>query len=363
MTNIHSHASTIQRIGLLAKIYWKYRRFGLAILTLFGGTFFLIFTRVTLLMDYLFFPVLWKIDVKAPIFILGHPRSGTTFFQKRIYESNQAAMFTTWEMLFPALTVRKILHPIILGLRFLGVDVLQGREKGHQIRLDEVEEEEALFLHRLDSEILHILCPWLIIDDEAADDGFRLGWNDFDDSDRSVDLMKEFLKRQILYTGKTQIVVKLNPSIFRLHTLLQKFPDAKIVYIIRKPQKSIRSFLSFQHRFVQNFLSWEEWKKYFQEKYRWSLALYQYFESVKELIPPDQLYIIHFSELIRELVVVLKNFFDYAEIEPGEDYWDKLSERLAQHQRKHRNLSLSAFGLDQEDIEDNLDFLWDEYDL
>jgi len=356
-------SSTIRRLILVAKTYWKYHRYGLAVLTICGGTFFLIFTRITLLMDYLFFPELWNIEIRTPIFIFGHPRSGTTFFQKRIYESNQAAMFTTWEMLFPALTVRKILHPIILGLKFLGVDVLQGREKGHQIRLDYVEEEEALFLHRLDSEILHILCPWLIIDDEAADDGFRLGWNDFDHSDRSVDLMKEFLKRQILYTGKTQIVVKLNPSIFRLHTLLQKFPDAKTVYIVREPQKSIRSFLSFQHRFVQDFLSREEWEKYFQEKYRWSLALYRYFESVKGSIPPDHLHIIHFSELIRESATVLDNFFNYAGIHPTEEYWGHLSNRLAHHQRKHRNLSLSAFGLDQKDIEDDLDFLMDEYDL
>lgn len=348
---------------MLVKNYWKYGRYGFAILAILLIPPLLAFTRITLLMDYLFFPILWNIRVREPVFIMGHPRSGSTFFQKQIYQADRAAMFTTWEMLFPSLTVRMILRPIITGLKAAGVDILQTNDFGHQIKLDGVEEQEALFLHRLDSEMLHILCPWLILDDETANDGFRFGWEDMIPSDNSVRLLREFLKRQIYYIGHPTVIAKLNPSVFRLQTILEEFPDARIVYLVRKPEDSIRSFLSFQHKFVRRLLTPEEQAAYFRHKYKWSLALYRYFEYSKETIPEPQLLTITFTDLIQDTAGVLHNFFRFTDIAPAPDYWKTLSIRLQKHTKGHTNQPISEFGLRSQTIEDDVGFLKTEYDL
>lgn len=363
MTNRAHPFPTLSRVLLVTRTYWRHHRYLLAGITVLIAPLFVVFTRITLLMDYLFYPELWDLPVRSPVFIVGHPRSGTSFLQRQIYATDQAAMFTTWELLFPSLVVRKAMRPLITGLQFLGVDVLQGAQSGHRIRLDDVEEEEALFLHRLDSEIVHILCPWLLLDAEIADDGFRLGWTDLSDSDRSIRLLHEFLKRQIWHTGHPQIIVKLNPSIFRLRSMLQTFPDAKLIYIIRKPQKSIRSFLSLQNRFVSHFLSLEEQEEYFQQKYQWSLALYRYFESVKQTVPKDQLLTVHFGMLVHHPKKVVQSVFKFSGIRPSKVYWQKLYSRLRSQTRKHTNPSLESFGIHKDDIIDDLDFLWDEYNL
>src|SRR5262252_2565127 len=61
------------------------------------------FTRLTLLMDRFLFSAYRRVEVKAPIFILGHPRSGTTFLQRLLTQTRDFAAFEAWEMAFPAL--------------------------------------------------------------------------------------------------------------------------------------------------------------------------------------------------------------------------------------------------------------------
>ena len=353
--------STLNRLKVIVATYWRHHRYGMAIVALIIAPVFIAFTRISLLMDYLFFPMLWKIRVQKPVFIVGHPRSGTTFLQKRIYEADQAAMFTTWEMLFPSLTVRKLLYPIIRGLRFAGVDVLQRGDKGHEIRLDEVEEEEALFLHRLDTEILHILCPWVVLDTDISKTGFRLGWSDFRDSRRSVRLLQEFLKRQIRYSGHFRAVAKLNPSAFRVRTLLEQFPDAKIVYLIRDPEEAIRSFLSFESRYVKGRLTLEEYRKFCETKYQWSLKLYQYFESVKREIPEKSILVVPFDQMVQQTSESLQQFFNFVGITPDTDYWAKLGDRIQRRSKKHSNRALSEFGISKERIQKDLDFIYNGY--
>ena len=74
--------------------------------------FFLV-SRFFLLTDHIFFPGFRMVEVKKPIFIIGHPRSGTSFVHHLFAHANEVAAFKTWHIIFPSLTSRVLFKPLI----------------------------------------------------------------------------------------------------------------------------------------------------------------------------------------------------------------------------------------------------------
>jgi len=89
------------------------------------------FTVTTLFFDYIFLPKFRKVKVKQPVFIIGHPRSGTTFIHHLFTQTDEMAAFTTWQLLFPAITARGIVKPIVRFLTRKEPVVLIPEEAGH----------------------------------------------------------------------------------------------------------------------------------------------------------------------------------------------------------------------------------------
>ncbi len=83
------------------------------------GAFLLLQVRqaisaVTLGLDHLVYPGHRKQPINRPIFIVGNPRSGTTFLHRLLLGAGGMASFELWEMLFfPAITARKLLGRIV----------------------------------------------------------------------------------------------------------------------------------------------------------------------------------------------------------------------------------------------------------
>ena len=87
------------------------KTFGVWFSTLFTGLAFL-FLRVSvaigMVLDPLFFPRLRRTRVKAPIVIVGNPRSGTTFLQRLMArDTANFSCLKMWEIFFaPSITSR-----------------------------------------------------------------------------------------------------------------------------------------------------------------------------------------------------------------------------------------------------------------
>ncbi|MDZ7852675.1 MAG: sulfotransferase [Halomonas sp.] len=118
---------------------------------------------------------------------------------------------------------------------------------------------------------------------------------------RSMEFYRRCLRRNLFHSGKARVVAKCNPSVFRLPALLEAFPDARIVYVVRRPEESIRSFLSFTGRFVAPLLKECEMPRFFRRKYRWCVELYRRFEELRPRIPPEQLLVLLFDEITEYL--------------------------------------------------------------
>ena len=70
-------------------------------------------SATTLGLDHLVYPRHRKQAIDRPIFIIGNPRSGTTFLHRLLLGAGDMAAFELWEMLFPAITARKLLGRIV----------------------------------------------------------------------------------------------------------------------------------------------------------------------------------------------------------------------------------------------------------
>ena len=70
-------------------------------------------SATTLGLDHLVYPRYRKQAIDRPIFIIGNPRSGTTFLHRLLLGAGDMAAFELWEMLFPAITARKLLGGVV----------------------------------------------------------------------------------------------------------------------------------------------------------------------------------------------------------------------------------------------------------
>ena len=107
-----------------------------------------------LMLDYIFYDFN-KIEIKKPLFIVGFPRSGTTFLHKSIAIDSQFTTPQLWELLFaPSIIQKKIwlkLYKIVniktnlVQIPLLG-KIIKRFDNIHKIRLSYPEEDYLFFI-------------------------------------------------------------------------------------------------------------------------------------------------------------------------------------------------------------------------
>lgn len=348
------YVTTVRRFLVVLRLWVRHGRYAELILWGLLGPPFYVITRIMMWLDTVIYPNLRRVEISRPVFIIGHPRSGTTFLQKHLFEVDDVSMFRAWELFFPSLLQKKLARPLFVFLRRLGLRQFFGAETGHEVVIDAVEEDEAILLHRMDTETLHYLCPWLMTDDDLADYGFRLGWLSPRITRRTIRFYHECLKRQLLHTGHGHVVAKSTSLVFRLRELLDEFPDARIIYMWRDPKDSILSYLTLHDRHVGRLLTRSQADTYFRRKYEWGVALYESFEEAKELIPAEQLLVVPFRQMVASPEETIRLAAEFGKLhEAGAD----LNLKVRRRQKKHRNASFNRFGLRAEKVEADLDTL------
>ena len=71
------------------------------------------FVSIGLLMDKLFFKIARKPSLQSPIVIVGNPRSGTTFLQRYLIQSNLGCGAQLWQLLYPSIVLQKLIKPLL----------------------------------------------------------------------------------------------------------------------------------------------------------------------------------------------------------------------------------------------------------
>ncbi len=203
------------------------------------------------LIDEILFRGYRDIEVREPVFVLGVPRSGTTFMHRLLAHHDNFTTFTTWEcFLAPSITERYLW----LGLgaidrrvgrplgRLLGW--LEGRVFGwlddvHPMSFDAPEEDYFALLPVLCCFILIVPFPeaaWL----------WRLGRFDRDASPgeraRLLRWYRRCLQRHLYVRGQDKVLLSKNASFAGMAgSLIDEFPDCRLILCERDALAVIHS--------------------------------------------------------------------------------------------------------------------------
>jgi len=214
----------------------------------------LLFHRLALALDRILFPHLREMTVRKPIFVVGLPRSGTTFTH-RLLASHQSC-FTTmplWELvLAPALCQKYLLlglkrcdkligAPLHRAVSWLEARLTAGIGEVHPTGLADPE-EDYLALLPYDGCFLRVLVlPY-------AKSTWELAWFTSLPAAKQRRLLKAYrgiLQRHLAFRGQDLRFLSKNPSFTNwVSALSEEFPDACFVGLHRDLEQVIPSQLS-----------------------------------------------------------------------------------------------------------------------
>lgn len=206
------------------------------------------------LVDEILFRRYRTVTVRQPVFIVGVPRSGTTFFHRVLAEDDQYTTFSTWECLFaPSITERKIWLALARLDTRLGrpaarlVTWVQNRLMGnldgiHKVTLQAPEEDYLTLLPLLRSFVLILPFPF-------ARGVWEMGFFDRDiqgeTRGRILNFYKKCLQKHLYVHGADKCLLSKNASFSPLVAGLNEiFPDCRIICCMRDPMETTPSQLS-----------------------------------------------------------------------------------------------------------------------
>jgi hypothetical protein len=322
--------------------------------------------------------IFWKFrrqKVEKPVFVIAPPRSGTTLVQN---------LLSLDEQRFVHLKLYQTILPAICFQRLVGwtaaVDRLVGRPLGktlgwcerrwfggwddlHKMRLNQPEEDDALFLYAFESEAIFLLFPFVR-------ELWPAGFPDALPSEERRKLMRYYrscLLRHLYANGPAKTLLsKATQSSGTVYSLLEEFPDAKFITIVRHPYQSVASHVSL---FVP------VWKAHSpeiakdgpvaREYARLAVEWYKHLHEFRGRVPASQFYSVDYRDLVQNPRKAVEKVYEYFGWQMDPAFHSRL-EAATQRQREFKSkheYSLEEFGLSKEWIQQELGDILDAHGL
>lgn len=228
-----------------------------------------------------------------PLFILGHWRSGTTFVHNVFACDKHFGYTTTYQTVFPNLMLWG--QPFFKkNMAFLMPD--KRPTDNMELKVDLPQEEEFALSNMMPYTYYNFwFFPkrWLEYCDRY------LTFNQITEEERQtfMRVFERLVKVSLWNTGGTQFLSKNPPHTGRIKTLLEMFPNAKFIYLMRNPYTVFESTRSFFTNTIQPLRLQEitdaEIEANVIEVYR---RLFDKYEEEKHLIPEGNLIEVKFED-------------------------------------------------------------------
>ncbi|MCI0377204.1 MAG: sulfotransferase [Gemmataceae bacterium] len=261
---------------------------------------------------------------QAPIFILGHWRTGTTLLHEFLIRDQRFGYPTTYECLDP----HHFLLTEQLFSKYLWFLVPTHRPMDNmKAGFDRPQEEEfALCMMGTPSPYLTIAFPNNkpqfpeYLDLEGLTPAALRDWK------RSF---QKFLKQVTFKQGK-RLVLKSPPHTARIRALKEMFPDALFLHIVRDPRVVFASTVNLWRTLYRlhglqkpTFAGLEEQVLATFER------MYDRLEAGKKLLEPRQFYELKYEDLIQDPVGQLRRVYEHFQLGGWQDFEPRLQAYLA----------------------------------
>lgn len=291
-----------------------------------------------------------KID-KPPLFILGHWRSGTTLLHELLVLDSRHGYASTYDCFSPSHFLST--HSFMTRwFRFL-MPNLRPMDNMHA-GWDRPQEEEFALLNLGAPSIYRTLA----FPNHGPVDLDSLDFSGY--SNQQIEEWKKtlywFLQR-IFFREKRALVLKSPPHLGRISVLLEMFPDARFVHIVRDPYAVYPSTLRlwkvlFETQSVQ--VPHCEWLSDFV--FSTFNRLYRDFEKSRQLIPVGRYCEVRYEDLVEDPIAVMGSIYRDLDI----DDFQSVVPQMEEHVAALRDYRTNQYELDEKtrrSIDDN----WAEF--
>ncbi len=323
--------------------------------TIIGFSLLRLINSIGLGLDYIFVPKIYTTKVKKPIVIVGNPRSGTTFLQRFLVDNGFGTGMKLWKMLFPALTTQFFLKPLVPRLEKFS-PAKHHAAAAHKTSLTGIETDDpALFFRFFDGFFSYGFFLALAKDDlrEMFDPRVR------DTSTRDFKYLEKMWIRNLISEKQKRMIPKVFSLSVRIPQFLQKFPDAKILYMVRDPLSTVPSGMSLvtgvlDGRFGFWSLPEEKRQRYIERLYGGLLDLSLRFHEnyVNGDFPKENVFIVRYDRMMADFDGLMAEIMPFLGEEPSEELMQTIKS-TAEKQRNFKSghkYDLEKFGLTEEKI-------------
>ncbi len=251
--------------------------------------------------------------INAPIFILGHWRSGTTHLHNLLCQDQQMAYVSTYQSVFPDTLFTKLGRFLFRNFSAL---LMPGTRNGDNVKLGPSlpQEEEFTVGARYPISFYYF---WMFprnmvslynrsIRFQGVNERLENNWKQY---------YKTLINKAITNTGKRQFLSKNPPNTGRIKQLLSMYPSAKFIHIHRNPIEVFLSTQNFYDKMMPPLqlqtISKKEIDSYIIEVYK---RLMGDFLEQKKVLNNENLIEISFKELEENPTTCLQNIYETLQI-------------------------------------------------
>ncbi|MEZ4240983.1 MAG: sulfotransferase [Myxococcota bacterium] len=352
--------------GRMSMAYRVIRRtFGVRVLPLFAGMYWAtvrFWVTVGMAIDPLLFGKLRRTEVRKPIVLVGNPRTGTTFLQRFMCDQGYGAGVEVYRMLFPSLLIQTLLKPFLPALEVIA-PTRWHKTKAHDTSLQSVETDDVAVLFRhFDGFFLYGF--FLAFDEEDHEKQFTPEVRDT--SARDFDWLEQVWRRSLVAHDHDVVIAKLFSLSTRLPQFIERFPEARILFMARDPLSTIPSGMSLVTGVLDKaFGFWslppEVRSRWFERLYSGLVELQKRFHDdyVSGRIPKDRVFVVRYDRMMSDFDGLMDDMHAFLGHEPTEAQRQAIAEQ-AEKQRAYKSehkYDLAKFELDEERIRrDSQDF-------
>ncbi len=328
---------------------------------------------ICLALDRILFPGHRSTPVDAPIFIVGNGRSGTTHIHRMLAaDGERFSYFKTWELLLPSIVQHEVIGLLdALDRRLLGGLVRRRMRQTEDQTLEDVrklhdwqstgsEEDDFVMFTNWSSVSLTFPFPYVELE--------YLFWTDREPPDkrrRVLGFYRAMLQRLLFCRGGGRIHCGKSPQFtLKMRALLEVFPDARFIVMLRHPYETIPSLLDLMSRYWRGMGAPEALvdasAKLLGEI---QIAQYRHAVEVADELPDSQQVVVEFRDLLADPKSVVQQIYARFGLEISEDFDRYLEEerRAAKAFRSQHEFEPEGSGPARDRVHRELADLFDRF--
>ena len=279
---------------------------------------------------------------EAPVFILGHWRSGTTYLHNLLCQDPKAAFVTTYQSLFPEALGSKWLFKTFMK------STMPDKRPSDNVKLSvELPQEDEFALGNLNPYCFYHFFHFPHDYEDYYEKYVRFNI-DKQKINRWEKDYKHLINKSLINTKGQRIILKNPANTGRISLLTNIFPQSKFIFIYRNP---VIIYLSTKKFFLNLFPTLQFQKTNEKEITEIILSLFEKFitdyERDKNMLSAGQLIEVRFEDLEENPVAEVQKIYQSLNIND----FEKAFANFNSYVEKHKHYKKNKYEIDRKELE------------